>query len=84
MLKSVIHSQSKTKLKLRLGSFEIWKLTNKILNEGKPLLLSTVNGTKVISSLDKAKFFAMNFASNLALVVQGDPLTPPAPTNHET
>lgn len=79
-----MHSQSKSKLKIRLSSCEIWKITNKILNGGKPLLLSIVNGTKVISSLDKVKFFAVNFVSNFALVVQGHPLTPPAPTNHET
>ena len=52
----------------RLGSQEFWRITNKVMNRGKGSVPTIINGPEVISSaLDKAKLFAMNFASNSTL-----------------
>ena len=59
----------------RLGSREFWRITNKVMNRGKGSVPTIINGPEVISSsLDKAKLFAMNFATNSTLDDHGHPL----------
>ena len=59
----------------RLGSREFWRITNRVMNRGKSSVPTIINGPEVISSArDKAKLFAMNFASNSTLDDHGHPL----------
>ena len=59
----------------KLGSREFWRITNKILNRGKPPIPALLNGPEILtSSSDKASIFASNFAKNSTLDDSGHPL----------
>ena len=59
----------------KLGSHEFWRITNKILNHGKPPIPALLNGPEILtSSSDKASIFASNFAKNSTLDDSGHPL----------
>ena len=48
-----------------LGSQDLWRITNSVLNKGKAAITSLFNGLEVLSSAsDKAKSFAKNFSKN--------------------
>ena len=58
-----------------LGTREFWRITNKVMNRGKPSIPTIVNGPEILSSSsDKAVLFAQMFSSNSTLDDQGHPL----------
>ena len=58
-----------------LGTREFWRITNKVMNRGKPSIPTIVNGPEILSSSsDKAILFAQMFSSNSTLDDQGHPL----------
>ena len=58
-----------------LGTCEFWRITNKVMNRGKPSIPTIVNGPEILSSSsDKAILFAQMFSSNSTLDDQGHPL----------
>ena len=49
----------------KLGSRDLWRIANSVLNKGKSAIPPLVNGPEVLSSVsDKAKLFAENFSKN--------------------
>ena len=49
----------------KLGSNNFWRITNSVLNKGKPAIPPLFNGSEVLSSAsDKATLFAENFSEN--------------------
>ena len=49
----------------KLGSQDLWRIANSVLNKGKPAIPPLFNGPEVLSSAsDKAKLFAKNFSKN--------------------
>ena len=68
----------------RLGSREFWRITNRVLNRGKPPIPTIINGPEVLSSsFDKASLFASNFAKNSTLDDTGHQL-PDFPSRTES
>ena len=69
----------------KLGSREFWRITKKVMGNGKGSIPTIINGPEVIaSSSDKAKLFASNFSSNSTLDDQGHSLPdfPPLTDNY--
>ena len=67
-----------------LGTREFWRITNRVLNRGKPSIPTIVNGPKILSSSsDKASLFAKMFSSNSTLDDTNHPL-PDFPLRTET
>ena len=49
----------------KLGSQDLWRIANSVLNKGKSAIPPLFNGQEVLSSAsDKAKLFAKNFSKN--------------------
>ena len=49
----------------KLGSQDVWRIANSVLNKGKSAIPPLFNGPEVLSSAsDKAKLFAKNFSKN--------------------
>ena len=49
----------------KLGSRDIWRIVNSVLNKGKSIIPPLFNGQEVLSSAsDKAKSFAKDFSNN--------------------
>ena len=65
----------------KLGSRDLWRIANSVLNKGKSAIPPLFNGPEVLSSAsDKAKLFAENFSLNSNLDDLGVSL-PVVPTN---
>ena len=48
-----------------LGSCEFWRIANRVLNCGKSIIATIINGPEILSSAsDKATLFVKNFAAN--------------------
>ena len=49
----------------KLGSWDVWRIANSVLNRGKSAIPPPFNGPEVLSSAsDKAKLFAENFSKD--------------------
>ena len=60
----------------KLGSRDLWRFANSVLNKGKPALPPLFNALEVLSSASgKAKLFAENFFMNSNLDDSGISLT---------
>ena len=58
-------TKTKESTSQKLGSRDIWRIANSVLNKGKFVIPSLFNGPDVLSSTsDKGKLFAKNFSKN--------------------
>ena len=59
----------------KLGSRDLWRISNSVINKGKSAIPPLFNGLEVLySATDKAKLFAKNFSSNSNLDDSGNSL----------
>ena len=68
LIQSRIESES-------LGTREFWRITNNVMDRGKPSIPTIVNDPEILSpSSDKAILFSQMFSSNSTFADQGHPL----------